>query len=312
MKITIVGPGAIGCLFAGFLARANEEVWLLDKNPQRAGRLKEEGIKIEGLSNISVKMNATINPDEIGQTDLIIICVKSYDTEQAIRSVKQLVGEKTAVMTLQNGIGNTQIIGEIVGWDKVIGGVTNHGATLLGWGHIRHAGKGETIIGKTDGKASGQLEDISAILNKAGFETVISKDIDAVIWSKLIINAGINALTALTRLNNGRLIEYEGTKDIMRLAVFEAVKIAKVKGIKLIYDDPIEKVESVCKATAGNVSSMLQDVLNKKRTEIDFINGAVVKWGQNLNVTTPVNYTLTNLIKTVEASYELQVVKKQD
>lgn len=312
MKITIVGPGAIGCLFAGFLARANEEVWLLDKNPQRAGRLKEEGIKIEGLSNISVKMNATINPDEIGQTDLIIICVKSYDTEQAIRSVKQLVGEKTAVMTLQNGIGNTQIIGEIVGWDKVIGGVTNHGATLLGWGHIRHAGKGETIIGKTDGKASGQLEDISAILNKAGFETVISKDIDAVIWSKLIINAGINALTALTRLNNGRLIEYEGTKDIMRLAVFEAVKIAKVKGIKLIYDDPIEKVESVCKATAGNVSSMLQDVLNKKRTEIDFINGAVVKWGQNLNVTTPVNYTLTNLIKTVEASYELQVAKKQD
>lgn len=312
MKITIVGPGAIGCLFAGFLARANEEVWLLDKNPQRAGRLKEEGIKIEGLSNISVKMNATINPDEIGQTDLIIICVKSYDTEQAIRSVKQLVGEKTAVMTLQNGIGNTQIIGEIVGWDKVIGGVTNHGATLLGWGHIRHAGKGETIIGKTDGKASGQLEDISAILNKAGFETVISKDIDAVIWSKLIINAGINALTALTRLNNGRLIEYEGTKDIMRLAVFEAVKIAKVKGIKLIYDDPIEKIESVCKATAGNVSSMLQDVLNKKRTEIDFINGAVVKWGQNLNVTTPVNYTLTNLIKTVEASYELQIAKKQD
>lgn len=312
MKVTIVGPGAIGCLFAGFLARANEEVWLLDKNPQRAGRLKEEGIKIEGLSNISVKMNATINPDEIGQTDLIIICVKSYDTEQAIRSVKQLVGEKTAVMTLQNGIGNTQIIGEIVGRDRVIGGVTNHGATLLGWGHIRHAGKGETIIGKTDGKASGQLEDISAILNKAGFETKISKDIDAVIWSKLIINVGINALTALTRLNNGRLIEYEGTKDIMRLAVFEAVKIAKVKGIKLIYDDPIEKTESVCKATAGNVSSMLQDVLNKKRTEIDFINGAVVKWGQNLNVPTPVNYTLTNLIKTVEASYELQVVKKQD
>ena len=214
MKITIVGPGAIGCLFTGFLAR-----------------LKEEGIKIEGLSNISVKMNATINPDEIGQTDLVIICVKSYDTEQAIRSVKQLVGEKTAVMTLQNGIGNIQIIGEIVGQDKVIGGVTNHGATLLGWGHIRHAGKGETIIGKTDRKALGQLEDISAILNKAGLETVISKDIDAIIWSKLIINVGINALTALTRLNNGRLIEYEGTKDIMRLAVFEAVKIAKVKGI---------------------------------------------------------------------------------
>ena len=213
-------------------------------------------------------------------------------------------------MTLQNGIGNTQIMGEVIGQDKVIGGITNHGATLLGWGHIRHAGKGETIIGKTDAKTLGQLEGILAILNKAGFETNISKDIDAIIWSKLIINVGINVLTALTRLNNGRLIEYEGTKDIMRLAVFEAVKIAEVKGIKLIYEDPIEKVESVCKATAGNVSSMLQDVLNKKRTEIDFINGAIVKLGQSLNIPTPVNYTLTNLIKTVEASYELQVVKK--
>lgn len=310
MKITIVGPGAIGCLFAGFLARLKEEVWLLDKNPQRAEKLKEEGIKIEGLSNFSVKINATINPDEIGQTDLVIICVKSYDTEQAIRSAKQLVGEKTAVMTLQNGIGNIQIIGEVVGQDKVIGGVTNHGATLLGWGHIRHAGKGETIIGKADGKVLGQLRDISAILNKAGFETKISKDINSILWSKLIINVGINALTALTRLNNGKLIEFEGTKDIMRLAVFEAVKIAKVKRIKLIYDDPMQKVESVCKATAGNVSSMLQDVLNKKRTEIEFINGAIVRWGQNLNIPTPINYTLTNLIKTIEASYELQVAKK--
>jgi len=274
VKITIVGPGAIGCLFAGFLAKANEEVWLLDRNPQRAERLKEEGIKIEGLSNISVKINATTNPDEIGRTDLVIICVKSYDTEEALRSAKQLVGEKTAVMTLQNGIGNTQIMGDIVGQDRVIGGITSHGATLLGWGHIRHAGKGETIIGKTDAKALGQLEDVSAILNKAGFETKI------------------------------------GTKDIMRLAVFEAVKIAEAKGIKLIYENPIEKVESVCKATGGNVSSMLQDVLNKKRTEIDFINGAIVKLGQSLDIPTPINYTLTNLIKTVEASYDLQVVKK--
>ena len=310
MKITIVGPGAIGCLFAGFLARANEEVWLLDKNPQRAEGLKGEGIKIEGLSNVSVKINATTNPDEIGRTDLVIICVKSYDTEQALRSAKQLVGEKTAVMTLQNGIGNTQIMGDVVGQDRVIGGITSHGATLLGWGHIRHAGKGDTIIGKTDAKALGQLEDVSTILNKAGFETKISKDIDAIIWSKLIINVGINALTALTRLNNGRLIEYEGTKDIMRLAVFEAVKIAEAKGIKLIYENPIEKVESVCKATGSNVSSMLQDVLNKKRTEIDFINGAIVKLGQSLNIPTPINYALTNLIKTVEASYDLQVVKK--
>lgn len=307
MKITIVGPGAMGCLFAAFLARTKEDVWLLDKNPQRANKIKEDGIKIEGLSNFQVKVNATANPEEIGATDLVIICVKSYDTEQAIKTAKSLMGEQTSVLTLQNGIGNIQIIAEAIGQDKVIGGVTNHGATLLDWGNIRHAGKAETIIGRMDGRLTGELRDIAAVLNNCGFETKVSRDINAIIWSKLIINAGINALTALTRLNNGRLIEFEGTKDIMRLAVFEAVKIAKKKRIKLIYDDPLQKVESVCKATAANVSSMLQDVLNKKRTEIDFINGAIVRQGENYNMPTPVNLVLTNLIKTIEASYELQV-----
>ena len=306
MKIAVVGPGALGCLIAGFLKnKAKEDVWLLDKFEERAGRIKNDSIKVEGISGLfQVKLNVTASPKDIGQCDLVIICVKSYSTEDACKNIKEMVGENTKVLTLQNGIGNVQILDDYFGEEKVIAGITNHGSTLLGIGHVRHAGKGDTIIGKSDGKISGSLKSISGILTKAGFETKISRDIDSVIWGKLVINVGINALTAVTRLNNGKLIEYEESRALLRSAVQEAVRVVKRKRVKLAYDDPIQKVESVCKATATNVSSMLQDVLNKKRTEIDFINGAIVRQGKAVGIPTPVNEVLTNLVKIIETSYD--------
>lgn len=306
MKIAIVGPGALGCLIAGSLkARTKEDVWLIDSSPERAKRIRQDGIKIEGLSNLArCQVNASADPKEVGRCDLVILCVKSYSTEDACKDIKDLVSDNTFVMTLQNGIGNVQVLNDYFGTEKVIAGVTNHGATLLGDGHVRHAGKGETIIGLASGKVLGPIKEIAGILSKAGFETKVSKDIDSVIWSKLVINVGINALTAITRLKNGMLTEHGGTRDILRSAVQEAVKIVKRKRVKLIYDDPIQKVESVCKATAANASSMLQDVINKKRTEIDFINGAVIRQGKALGIPVPVNEVLTALVKTIEATYD--------
>ena len=310
MRITIVGPGALGCLIALLVKnKTKEEVWLLDKYPERAKKMHSDGLRLDGPGGGSVvKVNVTADAKDIGSPcDLVVICVKSYSTEDACKAIRQIVSEKTCVMTLQNGIGNVQILNDYFGEDKVIAGITNHGATLVGPGHVRHAGKGDTVIGRSDGKLSGILKETSNILSKAGFETKISKDINSVIWSKLVINVGINALTAVTRLNNGRLLEYEEAGNLMRGAVQEAVKVVKRKRIKLAYDDPIQKVESVCKATAANVSSMLQDVLNKKRTEIDFINGAIVRHGRSVNIQTPVNEVLTNLVKTIETSYEKAV-----
>jgi len=249
----------------------------------------------------------TADAKKVGEADLIIICVKSYDTKEAITHAKPIVGEKTKVLTLQNVIGNIEIISEVVGSEKVIGGVTNLGATLLEVGRVRHAGYGETVIGRIDGKITVELRSIREIFNQAGLETRISRDIKGLLWSKLIINVGINALTAVTRLNNGRLIKFDGTRKILREAVTEAVRIAKRKRIKLIYDDPLAKVEAVCEATANNVSSMLQDVLRKKRTEIDFINGVVVRQGQELGIPVLVNQMLVDLVKTIESSYNLAV-----
>jgi 2-dehydropantoate 2-reductase len=305
MKVAIIGPGALGCLVAGLLrSKTKEDVWLIDNRPDRARRIAEDGIRLEGLSgHIQAKISVSADPKEAGPCGLVILCVKSYSTEDACKDIKELVSKETFVLTLQNGIGNVQILDDHFGQDRVIAGVTNHGATLLGPGHVRHAGKGETIIGAASGKILGPIKEIAGILSRAGLETKTSKDIDSVIWGKLVINVGINALTAVTRLKNGMLIEHDGTREILRSAVQEAVKILKRKRVKLAYDDPIQKVESVCKATSANISSMLQDVLNNKRTEIDFINGAIVRQGKALGIPTPVNGVLADLVRTIEASY---------
>lgn len=305
MKIAVVGPGALGCLLSASLkAKTKEEIWLVDKLPERAKELKESGLRVETPNgSFAAKPNVTADTAEIGACDIVFICVKSYSTEDACKGIKPLVGDNTHIATLQNGIGNVQILNDYFGADKVIAGITNHGATLLAPGQVRHAGKGETIIGKSDGKVLGMVREASGILNKAGFDTKISKDINGVAWGKLVINVGINALTAITRLRNGMLLEHAGTKDTLRSSVQEAVRIVKRKRIKLSYDDPIQKVESVCKATSANVSSMLQDVLNGKRTEIDFINGAICRQGKALGIATPVNDVLSSIVRSIEESY---------
>jgi 2-dehydropantoate 2-reductase len=308
MRIIIVGPGAMGCLFAAFLSRSkskDNQIWLLDKDAGRASRLNKQGIDVEGIAgNWHVDVSATSDLKDIPAADLIILSVKSYDTKNTMDRIKTLVSEDTSVLTLQNGLGNIEIIGEIIGPDQVICGITSLGATWLDTGRIRFAGKGETIIGRIDGKTSVQMRAIRELFNKAGLETKISGDIKGFLWSKLIINTGINALTAITRLRNGQLLEFEGSRKILREAVTEAVKVAKRKRIKLLYDDPLAKVESVCEATATNVSSMLQDVVRKKRTEIDFINGVIVRFGQELGISVPVNALLVSLVKVIESSYD--------
>lgn len=308
MKIVIVGPGAMGLLFSALLSKSKEEIWLLDKNKERAEKINKEGIQIEGVSGKwNAKVKASTEPKEINNPDLIIISTKSYDTKSAITLVKPIISQNSNILTLQNGIGNIEIISEVAGPDNVIGGITNMGGTLIGQNRLRHAGYGETIIGKADGSTPPAMRQIRELFNKCKLDIKVSRDIKSILWSKLVINAGINALGALTRLQNGKLVEFDGTRRIMRDAVTEAVKVIKRKRIKLIYDDPLAKVEAVCEATSSNACSMLQDILHSKRTEIDFLNGVIVRLGQELGIPVPVNNILVNLIKTIESSYDFKI-----
>ncbi|MFH0838893.1 MAG: 2-dehydropantoate 2-reductase [Candidatus Omnitrophota bacterium] len=307
MKIVIVGPGAMGCLFAGLLAKGGCDVWLLDKNSKRADIIRHHGIRIEGITHLETKINVADDVTRIGSVELAIIFVKSYDTFAAAAQLGPVIKNSTYILTLQNGIGNIENIKKALPNANILGGITSHGATLLGDGVIRHAGTGDTYIGRLEGKLTEDLKMICDMFNSSGITTKVSDGIEGLLWSKLIINVGINALATLTHLHNGRLIEFEETFFIMEKAVSEAIMVAQKKGITLIYEDPLERVREVCRLTAGNICSMLQDVLKKRRTEIDCINGAIVREAKILNIPVPVNEVLTKLIKTTESSYDKQV-----
>jgi len=304
MRIVVIGPGALGCLLAGLLSK-KAEVWLLDKDPARAERIMSDGgVFCEGVSGKwQAKVPVVAKAADIGGVDLVILCVKSYDTKDALIHAKDIFKERTAVLTLQNGLGNVEVIAEVINPENVYAGSTNHGVTLTGEGRIFHFGEGATVIGNLEGTTPVALKQIREIFNESKIETKVSRDIKNVLWSKLIVNCGINALSAVTGLRNGQLIEFESTAELLRLAVTEAVKVAKKSRAKLLYDDALAKVEAVCEATADNTSSMLQDVVSKKRTEIDFINGVIVRQGRSAGIPTPVNFTLVNLVKAIEFGY---------
>ncbi len=304
MKITIIGSGAMGSLFGALLTESGENVLLLDIWQEHIDAINNKGlgVEVEGATRF-VKIRAEYNIDPTNKSDLIIIFVKSTQTSKAAEIAKKLMGDNTLVLTLQNGMGNADTIAEIIDPDKVVAGTTAHGATMIGPGLVRHAGKGPTIIGMWSGKSNTALENIVNMFNKAGIATEAVNDIKPIVWKKLIINVGINAITALTGIKNGEILDLEETRNLVIQAVNEAVSIAELQGINLPKNMP-EQVFKVAEATKANRSSMGQDIDNKRQTEIDAINGAIVKLAEaSGNIEVPVNKTLTALIKTYQAHY---------
>ncbi len=301
MKIAIIGAGAMGSLFGGRLALAGEEVWLLDVWEEHVRTINDKGLSIASPAGDTVaRPKATTKPEDIGTAELVIVFVKSTATAKAAETAAALLGPDTAVLTLQNGYGNAETIAAAVGAARVIAGTTAQGATLLGPGRIMHAGGGETHIGELGGGLTERLQIIAACLSKAGIATIADDNVASLIWGKLIVNVGINALTGITGLKNGELADHEETRQVLALAVEEAVRVADAAGVKLPYGNPVEKVLAVAVATAQNRSSMLQDLSGGRMTEIEAINGALVREGERFGVETPVNRVLTLLIKALE------------
>ena len=311
MKIGIVGPGAMGCLLAGMMARAGLEVMLLDHRPDRAERIRRQGLRLEtDLGEIQVPVAVTLEPLDLSGVDLALICVKAYDTEGVARRL-QALDPPPYFLTLQNGVGNVELLGACLSRERVLAGITSHGATALGPGWVRHAGSGDTLVGPGFAEEFGSQDPgvrmAQESLSAAGFETRTVPRINPLIWSKLLVNVGINALTALTRLRNGDLLSFSATEQTLEEAVAEAIRVAQAKGIELVYDDPLGQVKSVCRSTASNLSSMLQDVLKEKRTEIDFINGTILREAEKQRIPVPVNALLTRLVHALEQSYSLRI-----
>jgi 2-dehydropantoate 2-reductase len=306
MKIVIVGPGAMGCLFGGFLARAGEEVVLLDHRPERARQLSQNGLRIETPEGgFKVAINATADAEEIGAADVIFLCVKAFHTRAAFKRTAPCLGNKTLVLTLQNGLANVTRLAEgLVNFERIIGGTTGHGAILLETGHVMHTGTGDTVIGSMDyAAASSNLQTIKALLDKAGIATTITANLTSALWGKLVLNCAINPLAALTRLKNGELLREPALTDLLERVAEEAAAIAIANGLELPYPSAAARAKEVCSKTAENINSMLADVLRGSPTEIDEINGAVIGAATALGLRAPLNEALVALVKGLQYSY---------
>ncbi len=299
MKIAIIGAGAMGCLYGAKLSESDRnQVLLVDVWEEHVKAINDHGLFMEEdgkLINYK-KVRAVSKAEDVGPCDLAIVFVKSTMTGEAVRSNRSIFGAHTIVLTLQNCLGNVELIEAELGDKNIIAGTTAHGATMLGPGRIRHAGAGKTVIGELTGDITDRLVRLADMMSSVGLETEVSDNVMGLIWDKLLVNVGINALTAITGLHNGQLLDYPELEALLEAAVEEAHQVALAKGICLQYEDPVSHTKDVCKATAANKSSMLQDILNRKKTEIEMINGAVCREGRSLGITTPVNSVLTNLI----------------
>lgn len=305
VKIAIIGAGAMGSLYGGLLSEAGHDVYLIDIRTDHIEAISQRGLYIESKDGTRIVRNiqAVTDPKKVGEVQLVFIFVKATETEKAIIQNQAVIGENTIVLTLQNGLGNIEKIQQIVPEKNILAGTTGHGATMIGPGVIRHAGEGKTVIGELDGKITDRLQKIYDLLHKAQFDVDISDNIIGALWDKLLVNAGINALTAITGLENGKILANKEIENILEEAVSEGVSVAKAKGIKLGYPDAVMHTKEVCKATAENKSSMLQDILNKRKTEVEMINGAIVREGRLLNIDTRINQILEALVLAKEKSY---------
>lgn len=289
LKVGVIGPGALGCLFAARLARAGLPVTLADYRSDRAARLKRSGIVVESAEGTFGAQPLVVSHVPEGM-DVLIVLVKAYSTPTLE------LPRSGAVLTLQNGLGNAEMIAGRIGSARLLAGTTSEGATLLGEGRVRHAGRGSTIFGAW---TSCPVEPAYTMLKQAGFEVEITESPGQCLWQKAAVSAGINPLTALLNVPNGQLLAIREARQLMRDLVVEAVKVAGIEGYRFAMS-LVELAEEVCRQTADNISSMLQDVRAGRRTEIDAISGEILQRAQMASLPTPRTRTIWQLIKSLE------------
>lgn len=328
IRIGFIGAGSIGSLFGGYLASIKSDIYstevILFCRKNHAEAINENGLVMyNGEAILEIKnIKAFENLDEFKEFflkeskfafDFIFLSTKTYDIETALSQYNKLVDKCKRLVILQNGIGNEEIVSKYCYENKIIRIVTSNGALLEKPGHVIHTGKGFIKIGfpfynalnVQDGEdeiAKLELRLLYDLLNYAGLDAIMVDDIIKECWEKIFVNIGINAFGALTRLKNGKLLENEGLKYLMGEAVKEAVEVAKRKNINLPKKDFIALTYDVAEKTSENKNSMLQDVLKGKKTEVDFINGRILKYAKELDINTPINKLLTYLVKGLEQS----------
>ncbi|MEJ5360787.1 MAG: 2-dehydropantoate 2-reductase [Spirochaetota bacterium] len=294
--IAIVGAGAMGSLFAFFL-HSRYTILLYDTNPNTVNAIKD-GLSVE-INSVQQTFYPTISNDPaiLISADIIFLFIKSFATEDAIRTIQPHIKPNAIVVTLQNGIGNVELISSMIN-NPLVYGTTTIGATKVSPSSVRFGGTGSIIIG---GDSYSHCSTVHSLLQKANLTVTIAPDPKKAIWEKAIINAAINPLGALLEVPNGKLIENNNTLHIMKGIIQEACLVAQAYGIFIDSNYMFETTVTVCRNTQKNFCSMLQDILAKRKTEIDSINGSIITIAKQYSINTPYNTTVYKLIKYKES-----------
>ena len=303
-RICIIGCGAVGSLFAAHLARAAEaEVFAYDLARDHVAAINRTGLHLSGEADFTAKLTATTNPKDLPRCDYGIVATQSIHTRSASEQVAPLFDEASAVCSVQNGVGNEEILAEHVKY--VIRGTTFPAGHILEPGHVGYDIKGDTWIGPFEPTQTPMkmVEELAGLLTRAGMNTIALADARGAQWTKLIFNAGTNPVGALTGLHHGAATFFAPTGELFEALIDEGLAVARALGIEL-HNDPKALVLKAANAPGKHKASMLQDVLAHRQTEVDFMNGAIVQWGEKLGVPTPLNRALWALVKGLEDSWK--------
>jgi 2-dehydropantoate 2-reductase len=307
MKIAVIGAGAMGSVMGGLLAKAGNPITLIDVWREAVDAINANGLRIDDKAGNSetIRVRATDKPGEIGTVDLVLVFVKCYHTEVAVKNALPLIGSNTIVLSLQNGWGNGPRIASIVGQERLLLGVCYHSASALGPGHALHSGKGMTFIGEPDRRMTDRLAEVASVLEKAGIEVTPTTQVLKEIWSKLALNVCTLPTSALLRFHAPQLIQHEPMMELMRALLREVVAVAQAQNIPLDFDERWQAITGLLKQLAPTAKgSMLQDVEKQRVTEIDVINGAVVEAGKKFDISTPCNQAMVCLVKSLEGTFQ--------
>lgn len=293
MKIAVMGAGAVGCYYGGMLARAGHAVVLIGR-PQHVDAVRRDGLFLDTQSfQAHVPMQASTDASGVKGAKLVLCCVKSTDTGNAAAEMAPYLEPDAAVWSLQNGVDNAERLQASLGRD-VVPAVVYVATEMAGPGHVKHHGRGELVIGP-----SAASQELAKMFVEAGVPVQISDNVAGALWAKLIINCAYNALSAITQLPYGRLVQSEGVERLMLDAVQECLAVARGTGIR-VPGDPWETVQRIALTMPAQISSTAQDLSRHKPSEIDHLNGYVVRQGEALGIATPVNRTLHALVKLLE------------
>jgi 2-dehydropantoate 2-reductase len=302
LKIAIVGTGAMGSVYAALFASAGHEVWAIDRWKEHVEAMRSGGLRVEGASgDRTVRLNATTDARDAGPCDLVVLATKAMHVAAAAQTVQLLLKGETPVLSIQNGLGGPETAASVLGKDRVMVGVVGgFGASMRGPGHAHHNGMELVRLGEFGGPITPRLRKVEETWSGAGFRVKVFDDIDQLVWEKLICNCSLSGPCAVSDLTVGEVMADPDMAKISADCATEAFNVARKKGVRLGFDDPLAYTREFASKIPGARPSVLLDLMARRNSEIDVINGSIPRVGRSVGVAAPVNEAITGLVHAKE------------